>query len=103
MGRVARVEPMLMIVPLRFRKSGSAALMPSHAPFRLTVRVRSQSASSVDSTVPRELIPALLTRTSSPPQRSSIVATALAQWAARTTSSRIPATSIPICSKAAAV
>ncbi len=37
--------------------------MPSQAPLRLIASVRSQRASSVVSTVPRGLIPALLTRT----------------------------------------
>ncbi len=45
--------------------------MPSHAPLRLIASVRSQSASSVDSTVPRGLMPAQLTRRSRPPHRET--------------------------------
>ena len=67
MGRVARVEPILMIVPCLCRRYGIDALIPSQAPLRLIASVRSQRASSVDSAVPRGLIPAQLTRTSSLP------------------------------------
>ena len=80
--------------PLRAR-TAVAALIPSHGPFKLIESVCSQSASLVDSTVPRGLMPAQLTSRSSPPHFELTRPIALAQSRSLPTSRCCATTSNP--------
>src|SRR5665811_1910834 len=75
------------------RNSGSAAAVTRAIPITFTSSTRAHSASSLSSTVPTALIPALLTRMSSPPSWSLMVWMAAAIVSRLVTSQTIP--SIP--------
>src|SRR5919108_6624187 len=88
---------MLMIEPPPpCRIAGMATLVPRKTPLALTSMTRSHSSTAVSSTRPRPLIPALLTRISSLPNRWTVASTALCQSASRVTSRRTNSTSAPV-------
>jgi len=72
--------------PPRRRIAGTAAFIPSHTPFWLTLTTASHSSSLVSSRPFIFAMPALFTRTSNPPNSLSHVSTAARQSAARVTS-----------------
>ena len=75
--------------PPRARMCGMAACIRMNGARRLTAMMRSQSASGTDSTVPRVMSAALLTRTSRPPNSRTANRTT---WWQSSASARLPAT-----------
>jgi hypothetical protein len=85
------------------RRAGRAARVMRAGPWRLTSSTRSQSSPSIDSNGAVTSVPALLTRTSRAPYRSTAAATAWAASSGRVTSSSTADASPPSPSIAATV
>ncbi len=68
----------MMLPPPRSRMCGSAAWARNNGARRLTAIMRSHSSSRISETVRSNMIPALLTRMSIPPNRSTACSTAVA-------------------------